>query len=199
MNFLKKLVSKVSPASLCISLWYIWIKCWIRPWSLYSYLVKLSVRSKTASPSSKITVFSSPPTLLNEAIYDWPSGVYLCLFTRAYFWKIECPGIGRLIKKAQKKKKKPIWIKRVKSIFRLGCSSSTSPSGLSKCPFLKQRCPFIAAKSPFPKIFWFNSFILEKPGSLDQKEIQINLFNIYSILIFNGFNLFAYWFLIMEN
>ena len=144
MNFLEKLVSKVSTATLCIALWYIWIKCWIRPWSLYSYLVKLSVRSKTASPSSKIT-------LLNEAIYDWPNEVYLSLFTRTYFWKIECPGIGRFIKKALFEKKIPIWIKRVKNIFRLGCSSSHQPFWIVQVPFSQTKVPFYSSKESFSK------------------------------------------------
>ena len=199
MNFLEKLVSKVSTATLCIALWYIWIKCWIRPWSLYSYLVKLSVRSKTASPSSKITVFSSPPTLLNEAIYDWPNGVYLSLFTRTYFWKIECPGIGRFIKKALFEKKNTNLNKACQKHIPTRVFKFHQPFWIVQVPFSQTKVPFYSSKEPFPKIFWFNSFILEKPGSLDQKEIQINLFNIYSILIFNGFNLFAYWFLIMEN
>ena len=40
--------------------------------------------------------------------------------------------------------------KRQKQLPIRGDSTSTCPSGLSKCSFVRQRCPFIAVKSLFP-------------------------------------------------
>ena len=37
----------------------------------------------------------------------------------------------------------------------------------------------------------FNSFSFDKQGDLNQKEIQLNLCNIFSILVFDGLNLCA--------
>ena len=54
-------------------------------------------------------------------------------------------------------------------------STSIGPSRLSKCPFVKQRYSFIEAKNSFPRIIWINSFILDKQGALNLREIQLSL------------------------
>ena len=74
--------------------------------------------------------------------------------------------------------------KMCQKIFQLGGFKLHGPFGLSKCPFVEQSFLFLAAKSPFPRILWFNSFILDKKGGL-KSEIQINLSNIH----------FPFWYL----
>ena len=48
--------------------------------------------------------------------------------------------------------------------------TSTCPSGLSECLFVKKRCPFTEVKSPFLRTKWFSSF------SLDQEFLNFSCF-----------------------
>ena len=80
---------------------------------------------------------------------------------------------------------KKIWIKHSKQFPVKGDLISICPSGLFKCPFLKERCTFIEVKSLFLRGNWFNSFILNKQEVLHQKALQLNFCDIFFILIFN--------------
>ena len=62
-----------------------------------------------------------------------------------------------------------IWIKSVKNNSIKGEKTSSCPSGLSMCPFVKQSYPCINVKSPFPRTIWLNS------------SFEINIFSIFHI------------------
>ena len=79
---------------------------------------------------------------------------------RAYFKKIKHPRIRHFVKSALFEKKFIFlninWICQKQLPIRVD-STSTCPSGFSKCSFV----PFCwSDKSPFYRTFWFNSFIL---------------------------------------
>ena len=117
---------------------------------------------------------SHSPTLLDLFL---PSGTGICstmafpplgnsdhVVVRAYFRKIKHSGIWCFVKSALSE---TFFFflnlnKMCQKHSDLGDSTSTAPSGLSKYSFVKQRCFFIEVKRPFPRIFWFNSFILDK-------------------------------------
>ena len=71
-----------------------------------------------------------------------------------------------------------IWMKLIKNNFRLGCTTFTCPSGLSKCPFVKQRCSFIEAKNSFWSTIWLNSFILVMKYLIANQEICKSKFSL---------------------
>ena len=67
-----------------------------------------------------------------------------------------------------------IWIKFQKQLLIRENLTSTCPSDVSKCRFVKQRCPFIDAKSPFSRtISYFIIFVW-------------NIFNTYFTHLLDG-------------
>ena len=112
----------------------------------------------------------------------------------SYFRKMEGPGIWDFVKSALFQCPYPFFLNLNKM-----CQKHIPIRGFNfpwsfwivQVPFCHNRCDFVRVKSPFLRIFGLNSFILDKQGGVNQKEIQINLFNIHSILVFNGLNFFT--------
>ena len=95
------------------------------------------------------TIFRHPNSLnsINYRIVRSP-------FVRAYFREIKHPGIRRFIKSAFLEKDIFLNLNQTckKHIPIRGGSTSTSPSGLPKCLFVKKKCHFIEPMAPFPRI-----------------------------------------------
>ena len=110
----------------------------------------------------------------------WPvaSILVLCIIYflfyngRAYFRKIKHPGIRRFVKSALFEKKKFFFLISMKLIKKelpiREDSTSTCPSGLSKCPFVKQRCDLWD--------IWQICYKIENVNC-DKKELNRNNYN----------------------
>ena len=124
---------------------HIKIKFWHR-------FLRLNPRVRGEHVTSQLSWVAAQPFVTCVCSVYLVDELVLVFNTRAYFRKKKCAGIRRLIKNCpflifffnlNQKCQRQLPIKRDLTF--------TCPSGLSKCPFIKQKRPFFEAESPFPR------------------------------------------------